>query len=578
MHDKRDQDLLNADARHQAVSSLRQPTGSVSPGISYKSLGRVLIFGPEHRVRLAAVRLAREAEVCGLVTEAMPESITATIEATPELPDTTSLIYARLASLTGYLGRFDARIDQGGAAVSISDLVFKSEFCDAVLDLGSSPIIDCELLPPGYFHPHSDAALDQSLAELASLKGEFEKPRYFQINASLCAHSGSQMTGCTRCLDACPADAIRSIDGAIQIDGHLCHGAGGCATSCPTGAIRYDAPEPLRLHDALGQLLDAYASAGGLGPSLLVHDAGAGARWWAQHGEALPGHWLPLQIEELGAAGIDLWMQALARGANAVVLLDSGALPAGIRRILEREIGLANRMLEGLGVARRVRLLRPEQLAGGADHGADAAPPVLRGQVAAYHKRQLTSEALSHLYRHSTARPAGTTIALPAGSPFGDLTIRAEACTLCYSCVSICPTKALKSGGDRPELSFTEDRCVQCGLCVAACPEKVLGLAPRFQADPQLRTTSRTLKKEEPFRCIRCNKPFTTHSMVSRMEAKLAGHRMFAGAALARLKMCGDCRVIDQALDPDSGLIGLAGSENVAAVQGTSAVLRSKRP
>jgi hypothetical protein len=29
------------------------------------------------------------------------------------------------------------------------------------------------------------------------------------------------------------------------------------------------------------------------------------------------------------------------------------------------------------------------------------------------------------------------------------------------------------------------------------------------------------------------------------MIGKLAGHAMFQGAALERLKMCGDCRVID---------------------------------
>jgi hypothetical protein len=29
------------------------------------------------------------------------------------------------------------------------------------------------------------------------------------------------------------------------------------------------------------------------------------------------------------------------------------------------------------------------------------------------------------------------------------------------------------------------------------------------------------------------------------MLGKLAGHSMFQGAALERLKMCGDCRVID---------------------------------
>ena len=33
------------------------------------------------------------------------------------------------------------------------------------------------------------------------------------------------------------------------------------------------------------------------------------------------------------------------------------------------------------------------------------------------------------------------------------------------------------------------------------------------------------------------------------MLGKLAGHAMFQGAALERLKMCGDCRVVDMFTD-----------------------------
>ena len=53
------------------------------------------------------------------------------------------------------------------------------------------------------------------------------------------------------------------------------------------------------------------------------------------------------------------------------------------------------------------------------------------------------------------------------------------------------------------------------------------------------------LNEVEPFRCIRCGKPFGTHKAIESMVARLAGHAMFQGAAAERLKMCGDCRVID---------------------------------
>ena len=62
---------------------------------------------------------------------------------------------------------------------------------------------------------------------------------------------------------------------------------------------------------------------------------------------------------------------------------------------------------------------------------------------------------------------------------------------------------------------------------------------------------ARVLKQEEPFRCIRCDKPFGTRSTIERVIAKLEGkHWMFQGKAkdqtsrLDVLKMCEDCRVI----------------------------------
>jgi hypothetical protein len=49
----------------------------------------------------------------------------------------------------------------------------------------------------------------------------------------------------------------------------------------------------------------------------------------------------------------------------------------------------------------------------------------------------------------------------------------------------------------------------------------------------------------QPYACVRCSKPFGTLKAIEAMLGKLSGHSMFQGAALERLKMCSDCRVID---------------------------------
>jgi ferredoxin len=158
-------------------------------------------------------------------------------------------------------------------------------------------------------------------------------------------------------------------------------------------------------------------------------------------------------------------------------------------------------------------------------------------------KRDLLRLSLRELHR---AAPAPVdVIALPQGAPFGAVEIRVEGCTLCLACVSACPTGALMDDPERPTLRFAEDACVQCGLCKATCPEKVITLTPQldFRAAS---ASARLLKEEEPFRCIRCGKPFGTKSTIERVAAKLEGtHWMFSGpdSRLEVLKMCDDCRV-----------------------------------
>ena len=135
-------------------------------------------------------------------------------------------------------------------------------------------------------------------------------------------------------------------------------------------------------------------------------------------------------------------------------------------------------------------------------------------------------------------------VALPAASPLGTILVDKDKCTLCMSCVGACPASALQDNQASPQLRFVEKNCVQCGLCARTCPEQAIALQPRLLLTPE-RKQARVVNEAKPYACIRCSKPFGTLKGIENMLAKLAGHAMFQGAALDRLKMCGDCRVID---------------------------------
>ena len=59
-----------------------------------------------------------------------------------------------------------------------------------------------------------------------------------------------------------------------------------------------------------------------------------------------------------------------------------------------------------------------------------------------------------------TLQPEAKVIDLPDAAPYGAVLVDTDACTLCLSCVSLCPSGALGDNPDLPQLRFQEDACV----------------------------------------------------------------------------------------------------------------------
>jgi ferredoxin len=464
------------------------------------------------------------------------------------------MLRGELVWLEGYLGAFRAKVDHPKGPVDLGALAGEDGTFDLILDLDVPPVLDREIPPPGYFAPGTDPQrLEEALAQLPEHVGEFDKPRYFSYDPAICAHGERGLTGCSRCLDACPTLAIRDLGERIEVDPHLCQGGGTCATVCPTGAIRYDSPAPSALLTALRDALAAYREVASTPPLVLLHGSGEGRAWVDSAAAVLPERVIPVELEEVGSAGLEAWLGALAFGAGAVALLITVDTPASVRRALSAEVDLGRMLLEALGYpAGALCLIAPDDATAGALTGGGELPaelPPARFQ-SFDEKRTNLFLALDHLHAHAPRRPERTP--LPAGSPFGTLTIDRGACTLCMSCVAVCPAKALNDGGVTRRLRFIEGNCVQCGLCVTACPEDALGLVPRMTFETELRRHAQTLHEEQPFCCVSCGKPFATRTMIRTITDKLAAHWMYQDeSALRRLQMCDACRVRDLLAEED---------------------------
>ena len=461
----------------------------------------------------------------------------------------------------------------GAISFDRKDRERNAEF-DLILDLRADPKMRMSQTPQGYFAPGNNP-LEQALVvnQLLEMVGEFEKPKYFVYNEKICAHGRNGKVGCKACIDVCSTGAIGSIfkngQGSVEVNPNLCMGCGACSTACPSGAMRYNYPSVPHQGKELKAIATVFTAEAkkisqAAAPSLLLHTLKAGTQMIDGLGrsahvlpkqfEGLPSFVIPYGIEHIASTGLDLWLGALTYGFAEVVLLLSGDEDPAYRATLEEQAELANAILKAYGFYERIHLI----MAKSADdlQTVSKAMAALRQRGALHsictpasfglstQKRETLEAVLEHLQKQAKTPLPETGVALPNSSLLGGLNINKDACTLCMSCVSSCPEGALLDNPDEPILSFIEKQCVQCGICVQTCPEKALTLNPRLQTVEQ-RKQRTTLNETQAFHCISCGKAFGTLKMVDLMLTKLGAHGAFAGAAMDRLKMCGDCRVVD---------------------------------
>ncbi|WP_408900154.1 4Fe-4S binding protein [Photobacterium piscicola] len=543
---------INGVARATAITGTVELANLIPPTVTYESRGNLLIIGDAEQLLQVADQFVALNSVTLLATDAN----------TCDTKTSHTLYYSQAITVKGYLGAFDVhcRIGHDATALDINALetnlakiAIGRQCFDIVLDMTATGVMNVEIPAAGYYavgqasaSQASEKRVAEKLAtlvdELPAMIGTFDKPKYFRLNPDLCAHSSRSVKGCDRCIDACPAGALSSDGIAIAIDPYLCQGVGTCATACPTEAISYALPDPQITQNFVHSVLARYKQEGGQSPTLLLYgdrDTAAVTKALA----TLPSSVITIALEELATVGIDTWFSALAYGAHQVLLAtNTQYIPATIDAVLTNELAIAQNFLTELGYdADRICLFDFADSANFEAYEAALITPIETALTGT--KREKLFTVLEALNQTSPAQPTHSAVA--ANAPYGSVTCKTDDCTLCMSCVAVCPTRALHAIGDRPGLLFVEQDCIQCGMCETACPEKVITLEAGFNWDWQARKADALIHEEPAACCISCGKPFAPASMVKMLTEKLQRHSHFQGEAIRRLSMCEDCRVRD---------------------------------
>ena len=527
-------------------------------GVTMKSEGRTLVYGRGDVVLDAARQLAHRLDVTLLIDQ--PDNMFP-----PSAPNF-KIVGGRIQESSGYLGAFHigvqdlsakdpsarSTISFGPSATELTNLQF-----DLILDLaGGPPLFEGDDRRDGYFRvePGAPIKIQQALFELVDMVGTFDKPRYISQEQDLCVHGRNRQVGCTRCLDHCPTASITPIDDVVSVNEYTCAGCGQCASVCPTGSLSYTVPFPSNQCDVFRTLLGKYHEAGGRHPILLLYDDNMAEELLAigRFGRGFPSNVIPWDVGRITALGLDAILAAITYGSSKVVLA-TGQIKFEELHALRGHLEILEAINAGLQLeCEAVVFLEgrdpsqlEEKLYQLAEFARNSEQKSRDKGLRIGSKRDRIWLSFNHLTK--TAEVPDNPIPLPGGAPFGAVRLDESKCTLCLACVSVCPESALLDNENKPQVSFLEKACVQCGLCRVTCPEAAISLEPQLDLRSAVQQP-RVLAEEEPFDCVRCGKPFGVRSSVEKMVDKLREHSMFKGnpGAIDRIRMCEDCRVVDQ--------------------------------
>ena len=501
------------------------------------SQGRCLIFGDCELVLEAAQILQETLSVTALLDPKDGD----------EILDVNGfdVVLGKIKNAKGSFGSFTVVFDNLQELVPSGRGPFKwtqaqdgaTSSCDIILDLSKGDaLFPASEKRDGYIR--ADVAqktkLTSAILNASQLQGTFEKSLYIKYEASVCAHSRAEKPACSNCINVCPTGAIVSSGETVTIDPGICAGCGACAAVCPSGAIEYE-PGPISwILARLDVIQKYYKGAGGKKPFLLVHDDHGREliSFSARYGDGLPSNVIPMQLDAIATFGHAEALAAHASGFEEVFLLTG---PKSDTDTILGEAEIANAIFEN--ALRVVDVNDPLELSN-----------IFEGLAKRANKTQLSKPMGSRRQvtrvASKTLNPEKEILPLPDHAPYGAVLLDNDSCTLCLSCVSLCPSGALGENPDLPQLRFQEDACLQCGLCSNICPENAISYEKRLNlSNAALEQT--ILKEEEPFACIECGSLFGVKSSVERIIDKLAGkHSMFSNSDATKLiQMCDDCRI-----------------------------------
>ena len=466
-----------------------------------------------------------------------------------------------LLEVSGRLGDFRAVVGLAGGEQQ--ELVV-----DQVVTFASDPSADPTRTGYHVLSSADKADLSQLATRIGDLTGDFLKTVHVAYDADICAGGAAGRQACGACIPACPYEAIRRDPTnplRIEVDHLACEGCGACSSACPTSALRFTEPSPQALYAQLAALLAP--NNGNADQVVLFHCSEQGKRLIEEAGRQplpYPAKVLGVQVPCLRHVSTAAILGALRLGAAGVGLLGCATCPHGERALLDRTLEFCRLTLEAFKLGpERLRLFvtadgdEAETVADLTRFAESLPPAPIHWNGKPWRvsgNRQALTEIVGTFIEQRQREPGRQPV--DAALPFATAEVEAEGCTLCRSCVNVCPTHAFRLDEPTFSLQFNHFACVACGLCETLCPEHVISLQHEVVLSREA-LDYRTVVRDEMVACLQCGKPFVNRKSLDAILAKVLqlGPLMdaFDGERQNLLRMCPDCRAVAAMREVEQG-------------------------
>jgi len=474
----------------------------------------------------------------------------------------------RVAEVKGRLGDFQVCIESGEAPH-----VRRRELrADQVVILSHDKSASLKQRTGLYLlNNPSEADLIHTAQRIRDHIGEFLKPVHVFYDTDTCAGGVADQEACGACITACPYDAIsRDPENHLRmkIDHMACEGCGACVSACPTTSMRFAEPSAGELYARMAALLAPSGSGGDAERwVILFHCGEQGRRVLEEAGKTpleYPATVLPLEVPCLRYVSEADMLAAFRLGAAGVGLLGCETCPHGERELLRQKYDFCRITLNAFDPSQeRLSLItarddtapRAIEALSRFAFSLAAAPIRWDGKpIPQRDNREIIADTIAVFIEQTSREPGRTSLEFP--QPFAFAAVAANGCTMCRSCVNVCPTHAFSLDESSQSLQFKHVSCVACGLCEKVCPESVITLRHEILFERSA-LEYQILVQDRMVSCAKCGKPYINQKALETVEARLFSLESlldtFSGNRRNLLRMCPDCRTIVAMMEVEKG-------------------------